>query len=147
MSALYTNYLNLCLGDDTAAHGFVDIDTDTIKVGIVDTGTDYSFSAAHQDWDDVGAYTLNASYNGETNQTLSNIAISSGAVDNTQDITFTGVAIDGAKTVDAIIHYKDSGVIGTSPLISFHNSFVGGAVTPNGGDIVIAYNASGIFSL
>ena len=144
-SAIYTNYLNLCLGDDTAAHGFVDIDTDTIKVGIVDAVTDYTYSVAHQDWDDIGTYTVNASYNGEANQTLANIAISSGAVDNTADITFTGVAIDGAKTVNALVHYKDSGVIGTSALITFHDGFA--AVTPNSGDIVIQYNVSGIFAL
>ena len=144
-NGLYVNYKNTCLGDDSAAHGHVDLDTDTIKVGIV-SGADYTENlATHQDWDDVGAYTLNASYNGETNQTLSNISISAGAVDNTADITFSAVAIDGAKDVDALVHYKDSGVIGTSPLICFHDGFT--AVTPNGGDIVIQYNASGIYAL
>ena len=138
-SALYNNYLNLCLGDDTAAHTFVDIDTDTIKCALVNTTTDYTFSAAHQDIVDV------TQYSGTTDQTLSNKTITNGVVDNTADLTFSSVAIDGAKDVEALVHYKDSGVAATSPLIAYHDGFA--AVTPNGGDITVAYNASGIYSL
>ena len=145
MSGLYVNYKNLMLGDDTAAHALPDMDTDTIKVGIV-SGTDYTENlATDQDWDDLGTYTVNASYGGETNQTLANITITAGVVDNTADITFTAVDIVGAAVVDAIVHYMDSGVIGTSPLITFHDGFT--LVTPNGGDIVIVYNGSGIYAL
>ena len=86
-------------------------------------------------------------YNSEATQTLANITITAGVVDNTADITFTAVAIDGAKTVDAIVHYRSGGTAATDALITIHDAFVGGAVTPNGGDIVIAYHASGIFSL
>lgn len=149
MSGIYANCKDLWLGKDAAAHTRPDMDTDTIKVGIVDTATDYPSPnlATDQDWDDVGTYALDTCYNGEATQTLANITITAGVVDNTADITFTGVAIDGAKTVDAIVHYRSSGVITTDALITIHDSFVGGAVTPNGGDIVIAYHASGIFAL
>ena len=142
-SALYDDYKASAMG--LATHSFSDLDTDTIKVGIVDLTVDYTFSAAHQDWDDIGTYTLNASYNGEANQTLANKTISAaGVFDNTVDITFTAVSQDASKTVGALVHYKDSGVIGTSPLVCYHDGFT--AVTPNGGDITIAYNASGIFA-
>jgi hypothetical protein len=143
MSALYTNFKAQALGG--GAHAFIDLPSDTIKVGIVDTGADYTFSAAHQDWDDVGTYGPNASYNGEANQTLGAKTTTDGVFDNTADITFTAVAIDGTKTVDALIHCKDSGVITTSPLICYHDGFT--PITPNGGDIVISYNASGLFAL
>lgn len=144
-SGLYVNYKNRMLGDDTAAHGLADWDTSTIKVGIV-SGADYTENlSTDQDWDDVGTYTLDACYNSEATQTLSNVTITAGVVDNTADITFTAVAIDGAKDVDAIVHYLSTATITTDALLLFHDGF--SAVTPNGGDIVIAYNASGIFAL
>lgn len=148
MSGIYTNCFDLWLGKTAAAHTRPDMDTDTIKVGIVDTGTDYTTPSltANQDWADTG-YTLDVCYNSEATQTLGAITITAGVVDNTADITFTAVAIDGAKTVDAIVHYRSGGTAATDALITIHDAFVGGAVTPNGGDIVIAYHASGIFSL
>jgi hypothetical protein len=140
-SLLYDNYVNLMLGNGT--HALPDLDTDTIKVGIV-SGSDYTESAAHQDWDDTG-YALNTCYNSEATQTLANAVVASRVFDNTADITFTAVAIDAAKDVDAIVHYLSSGVVTTDTLICFHDGF--SAVTPNGGDIVVAYNASGIFGI
>ena len=151
-SGLYLNYKLQMLGAAAAAHTLVDWDNDTVKVGIV-SGADYSEDlTADVDWADITAkaagYTLDTCYNSEATQTLSNIDLTTtpGTVDNTANITFTGVAIDGAKDVDGIVHYRASGSdASTDPLLTFHDGF--SAVTPNGGDIVIAYNASGIFSL
>lgn len=145
-SGLYANYKDLMLGYDSAAHTLPDWDTDTIKVGIVNGGTDYSENlATDQDWADTG-YAEDTCYNSEACQTLSNVAIAAGVVDNTADITFSAVAIDGTKDVDAIVHYLSAGVsAATDPLMLFHDGF--SAVTPNGGDIVIQYNLSGIFAL
>ena len=145
-SGLYVNYKNLMLGLDTAAHTIADWDTDTIKVGIV-SGADYTENlSTDQDWADTG-YALDTCYSSETTQTLADISISAGVVDNTADITFTGVAIAGSPEadVDAIVHYRSSGTASTDTLLLFHDGF--SAVTPNGGDIVIAYHSSGIFSL
>ena len=137
-SQLYTNYLNLMLGDDSAAHSLPDLDTDTIKCALVNGTDDYTFSAAHQDKGDV------TSYGASTDQTLSNITITAGVVDNTADLTFTSVVLD-VSDVDILVHYQDSGTPGTSPLICYHDAFT--PVTPNGGNITVAYNASGIFAL
>lgn len=145
-SALFTNFLDHCLGQDAATGTRPDLDTGTIKVGIVNSTTDWSPTAATDTtWNDAGAYTLDAGYNSEANQTLSNKVILNGNFDNTADITFTAVAIDGAKTVDVVAHYLSTGVITTDTLLCFHDAFT--PVTPNGGDIVIAYHGSGIFSL
>ena len=142
-SGLYANYKALALGGGTGA--FVDLPTDTIHCGIV-SGADYTENlATHQDWDDVGTYAITTCYNSEATQALGAKTTTGGVFDNTADITFTAVAIDGAKDVDALVHFKSSGVITTDMLICFHDGFT--AVTPNGGDIVVAYNASGIFAL
>ena len=148
MSALYDDYKESCLGG--GAHRTTDLTANEIRVGLVDTGTDYTFSAAHQDWGDIGAYLEDQCYGGEDTVVLTtgNITVTAGVFDCTDDQTFPLVDIDTAKTVDAIVHYAATGAsLLDDPLISFHNAFVGGAVTPNGGDIVVAYHASGIFSL
>jgi len=148
MSFLYDNYANLMLGAGT--HTLPDLTTDTINVGIVDTSTDYTTPSqtADQDWADTG-YAEDTCYNSEAVQTLSNKDVGSTTprvFDNTANITFTAVAIDGSKTVDSIVHYAAIGADSTSdPLMTLHNGF--SAVTPNGGDIIISYNASGIFGL
>lgn len=138
-SVLYPDYKESALGGGT--HSFSDLDTDTIKCCLVNTGTDYTYSAAHVDRADVTAYNAD----GETDQTLANVTITAGVFDNTADLTFSSVSIDGAKDVEAIVHFKDSGAAATSPLICYHDGFA--AVTPNGGDITISYHASGIFAL
>jgi hypothetical protein len=145
-SFLYDNYCNLMLGAGT--HTLPDLPTDTINVGIA-SGSDYTESqTTHQDWADT-TYAEDTCYNSESCQTLSNKDVGSTTArvfDNTADITFTGVSQDASKVVDSIVHYAAIGTGATDdPLICFHDGF--SAITPNGGDIVIAYHASGIFGL
>ena len=145
-NGLYMNYKLQMLGAAAAAHTLPDMDTHTIKVGIV-SGSDYTENlATHADWADT-TYATDTCYNSEATQTLANIDLTTtpGTVDNTQPITFTAVDIDTAKVVDAIVHYADNGAGDTTdPLITFHDGF---SVTPNSGDIVITSNASGIYAL
>lgn len=146
-SFLYDNYCNLMLGNGT--HTLPDLSANAIRVGIV-SGADYTESqTTDQDWADVGTYTEDVCYNSEATQVLANKDVGTTTprvFDNTADITFSAVAIDGAKDVDAIVHYAATGTdLNDDPLICFHDGF--SAVTPNGGDIVISYNASGIFAL
>lgn len=142
MSGLYSSYKASAMGN--GAHAFINLyDTDTIHVGLVNDTDDYTFSAAHQDWVDVG-YTLAACYGGEGTVPLVNKTTIDGVWDNTEDITFVDVEIDVAKVVDSVIHFKSTGTIGDDALICHHDGFT--LVTPNGGDIVIQYNGSGIFT-
>ena len=60
------------------------------------------------------------------------------------DVTFSAVSGDVSE---AVVVYRDSGVAGTSELIAYIDTATGLPVTPNGGDITITWNASGIFSL
>lgn len=60
------------------------------------------------------------------------------------DVTLTSVTGDQCEY---IIIYRDTGVSGTSPLIAKIDDYTGLPVTPNGGNITIAWPASGIFVL
>lgn len=116
----------------------IDLDTDTIKVTIL-SSSDHTYSAADQYFSDV------TDYSGVTPQTLSNKTVTSGVFDNTADHTFTSVTIDGTKDVDQVIVYKDTGTPSTSPLIAYFDGFT--AVTPDGGNIDLAWASGGIFAL
>lgn len=111
----------------------IDMDTDTIKVTLVNITTDYTYSAAHQYFNQV------TDYLGVTPQTLATKTVTNGQFD-AAGVTFSSVAIDGTKTVGALVIYKDTGSAATSPLICYIDGF--SAVTPNGGDITVTWDTS-----
>jgi hypothetical protein len=127
--AIYPSFLNALL-DGTAP----DLDTDTIKATLVNTTTDYTYSAAHDYFNDV------TDYSGVTPQTFTSIAVSGGAADTSETLTFTSVAIDGSKDVNAVVVYKDTGTPSTSQLIAYYDSFTD--VTPNGGNIELTVSTN-----
>jgi hypothetical protein len=61
------------------------------------------------------------------------------------DVTFTTVT---GNSVEALVIYIDTTVAATSPLVAYIDTSVTGLpVTPNGGNISITWNATGIFAL
>jgi hypothetical protein len=59
------------------------------------------------------------------------------------DTTFTALTGDASES---LILFEDSGVEGTSDLIAFWDTATGLPLTPNGGDVTVVWNASGIYS-
>jgi hypothetical protein len=109
----------------------------TVKVALIDTGT-YTYSAAHQFFSSASAASIG------TPQTIGSKTFTNGVFDGA-DVTFTAVT---GNSVEALIIYIDTGVAGTSPLVAYIDTSVTGLpVTPNGGNIAITFNASGIFAL
>lgn len=111
--------------------------TGTVKAALVDTGT-YTYSAAHQFLSSLTGVVGTAQTIGAT-KTYTN-----GVFDGAS-VTYTAVS---GNTVEAIVLYIDTGVAGTSRLVAYIDTGVTGLpVTPNGGDITVTWNASGIFAL
>lgn len=109
----------------------------TVKVALVDTGT-YTYSSSDQFYSSVSSAVVG------TPQTIGSKTFTNGTFDGA-DVTYTAVS---GSTVEALVIYIDTGVAATSPLVAYIDSSVTGMpVTPNGGDITITWNASGIFSL
>ena len=119
--------------------GSIDWDTDTIKVALIDTGVYTVNLSTHDMWDDASAGVIG------TPQTLGTKTVTAGVAD-AADATFT--AVTGA-TVEALIIYKDTGTPSTSRLIAYIDTATGLPVTPNGGDITVAWDsgANKIFKL
>lgn len=104
---------------------------------LVDTGT-YTYSAAHQFFSSLSGIV-------GTDQEITTKTQVNGTFDGS-DLTYT--AVTGA-TVEALVLYrKNAGANTTWPLIAYIDTSVTGLpVTPNGGNIAITWNASGIFTL
>ncbi|NNF68426.1 MAG: hypothetical protein HKN01_01530 [Acidimicrobiia bacterium] len=121
-------------GKEAFLAGDIALDTDTIKVALVDTGT-YTYTATHQFYSELSGVV-------GTDGTLANKSITDGVFD-ADNLVWT--AVSGA-TVEAVVIYKDTGVAATSPLIAFIDD---DTVTPNGGDITAVWSAGAnrIFAL
>src|SRR5262245_15105254 len=128
-NALYDSFINNQFSNPSGAG--LDMDGDSgIKVALVKTSSGYTFSAAHDFFDDIGANVVG------TPQALSGKSFS-GRVFDASDVTFTAVS---GSAVGALVIYKDSGSAATSPLIAYIDSATGLPVTPNGGDITITWD-------
>ena len=110
--------------------------TGTVKAALVDTGT-YTYSSTHQFYSDLSGVV-------GTPGSIGTHTYTSGTFDGA-DVTFSAVT---GNSVEAIVIYIDTGTTTTSRLVAYLDTgYTGLPVTPNGGDITITWNASGIFTL
>lgn len=129
-NAVYPKYKELLLGTQTASS----LTAGTVKVALVDTGT-YTYSAAHNFYDDISGVV-------GTPQTIGTVTVVNGLFDG-DNVTFS--AVSGATCEAMVIYIDTAGAAGTDPLVAYIDTGVTGLpVTPNGGDITITWNASGI---
>lgn len=108
-----------------------------VYCALVDTGT-YVYSSAHQFYSSLSGVV-------GTDQEILTKTQTNGTFDGT-DLTFT--AVTGASVEALVLYRKNAGANTTWPLIAYIDTGVTGLpVTPNGGNITITWNASGIFTL
>ena len=131
-NAIYPLYKQALL--DGSAN--TDINDLTVKVALVDTGV-YTYSAAHEFLTSLTGVVGTA-------QTIAATTVANGLFDG-DNVTYSGVT---GNSVEALVIYIDTTVAGTSRLVAYIDSGVTGLpVTPNGGDITVTWNVSGIFQL
>ena len=108
-----------------------------LYVALVDTGT-YTYSASHEFYSSLSGVV-------GTDQEITTPTLTNGVVDG-GDVTFSAVS---GNSVEAIVIYrKNAGANTTWRLVAYIDTGQTGLpVTPNGGNITITWNASGIFAL
>jgi hypothetical protein len=112
--------------------------TTGVYVALVDTGT-YTYSAAHEFYSSLSGIVGTDQEIGATK------SYTSGTFDG-GNCTFT--AVTGATVEALVIYRKNAGANTTWRLVAYIDTSVTGLpVTPNGGDITITWNDSGIFTL
>jgi hypothetical protein len=140
-NAIFTAFLNGILG----AHATrVDLDADTIKMYLHDSGAGGAPNAAtHDFYNDLSAGLVGTAYT-LANKTVGTVG--AGVFDNTVDPAPAFSAVSGAS-VECLVLFKDTGVGSTSDLICFWDTATGLPLTPNGGDVNVTFNASGIIKI
>jgi carbohydrate-selective porin OprB len=123
---------------ESALQAGVNLSSGSVKALLVDLA-DYTYSASHQYLSDVAVAGRVATSGALTTKTFTN------GLFDADNASFTAVTGDQSE---ALIIFVDTGSAATSPLVAFFDTGVTGLpVTPNGGDINITWNASGIFQL
>ena len=135
-NAIYPKYKEALL-NNSADSALTGSGATGLYASLIDTGT-YTFSAAHQFFSSLSGIV-------GTDQEVLTPTLVNGTVDG-GDVTFP--LVTGA-TIEAVVLYrKNAGANTTWRLVAYMDTGVTGLpVTPNGGDIVITWNASGIFTL
>jgi hypothetical protein len=137
-NAIYPLYKTALLSASTNVSLTVDDATDGPFVSLIDTG-DVAYSSAHDMYDDVVAANVG------TTQRITGPTVTTGTFDG-GDVTYTAVTGDQCEAL--IIYRHNSGANSTWRLVAYIDTSVTGLpVTPNGGDISVVWNASGIFTL
>ena len=131
-NALYDSGRERFLGGD------LDWDANTIKASLLDAA-DYTINLTTDDfWNDVPGAAVVADSSALASKTK--VA----GVADAADVTWSTVSGDVSEYVNI---RQDTGTSSTSALIGNFDTATGLPVTPNGGNINLVFNASGIFKL
>jgi hypothetical protein len=140
-NALFTSFRNGILGSHATR---VDLDADTIKCLFMDHADDTPVAATDDFMDDLAsAGRVPAEASAATLGTKTIGVVAAGVFD-AADTVFTALTGD---VVESLVLYKDTGTESTSDLIAMWDTATGLPLTPNGGDVTVAWNASGILQV
>jgi hypothetical protein len=138
-NAIYDIYKTAILSASSNVSLTVDDATDGPFCALVDTGT-YSFSQSHDFYNDLSGIV-------GTDQRITTPTVGSVAegVFDGDNLTYTSVT--GASIEALVIYRHNSGANTTWRLVAYIDDGGGIGVTPNGGNITVTWNASGIFKI
>lgn len=139
-NAFYSYFLNNLLHATTTRP---DLDTDTIKLVLIDHGTDTPAPTTDDFYNDISAGLVGALSTALGTKTVGSVGI---GVFDAADLAPAFTAVSGA-TVESVNLIKDTGTAATSDLMVYWDTATGLPLTPNGGDVNITFNASGIFKI
>lgn len=135
-NAIYPKYKNSLLQGD-ANTALTGSGATGLYAALVDTGT-YTYNAANQFYSDLSGVV-------GTDQEITAVTTTGGLIDG-NNVTYT--AVTGASVEALVLYRKNAGANTTWRLVAYIDTGVTGLpLTPNGGDVTITWNASGIVQL
>jgi len=142
-NAVYPKYKTSILTEADTNNGLnVNTTTNGPYVALIDSGT-YTYSATDQFYSSLSGIIGGGTPPVGRIATPTVCSVAAGVFDG-DNVTFT--AVTTPTSIEAFVIYRaNSGANTTWRLVLFENSSVTGLpVTPNGGDITVSWNASGI---
>lgn len=137
-NALFINYRNTVLGTGTA----VDLDADTIKAFFVDHADDTPNTTTDDFFDDIASAARVPALGSMPTLGTKTLGVVAAGVFDAADTVFTALTGDASES---LIVFKDTTVDTTSNLLAYWDTATGLPLTPNGGDVTVQWNASGIW--
>jgi len=140
-NTFYTAFLNNLLSLGTT----VDFDANDICLALVDNaGADGAPDAGDDFWDDQDGSLVDSLSSLLGTKTIGTLAA---GVFDAGDMAPAFTTVSGA-TVESLVMLKTTGTPSTSPLICWWDTNVTGLpLTPNGGDVNVTFNGSGIIKV
>ena len=138
-NAIYPKYKEALLTGDSN----ISLSSGTVKISLVDADTT-AYSSLNQFYSDLDA-------NGViTTVSMSNKTVTNGVFD-ADDVTFTSVSANTSLTDgigDSLLIWIDTSDENTSRLVAWLDTNISGLpITPDGSNVDITWNSSGIFQL
>ena len=134
-NAIYDTWKDLVL-EAGVGEAALDLTAGTLKVAAIDTGV-YTFSQAHDFWDDVVAGVIG------TPVEITTITHAGGTLDGA-NVTFTDLT---ATSIEALVIFNDTGTPSTSRLVCYIDTNVTGLPLTTDGEATVTWDAVGIFDL
>ncbi len=114
----------------------------TIKALFVDHADDTPVLATDNMLDDIASAARVPALGSAVTLASKTLGTVATGVFDAADLTFTALAGDASES---LIIFEDSGTESTSDLLAYFDTATGLPLTPNGGDVLVAFNASGIW--
>ncbi len=139
---IHDNFRNAALGKPGNTTTTVDFDGDTINAVLLDQTDSGTITVSTENYGEVDGATVVAGPSTLASKTIGVVAV---GVFDAANVTFSSVSGDAA---DYLTIYKHDATPANAPLIATWDSDITGLpVTPNGGDITVTWNASGIIRI
>lgn len=137
-NAVYPLYKQALLTEADANKSLNQTGSNAPYAALITTASGYAYSTSHQFYSNLTNIV-------GTPQPINSPTVVNGTFDG-DDVTFT--AVSGTVVGAIVIYRQNAGANTTWRLVLYEDTSVTGLpVTPNGGNIVITWNASGIFTL
>jgi hypothetical protein len=141
MATIVTNEVrNAQMGNPT--HSVIDFDTDTIASSLLDETDSGTITATTVDYDELDTAVVVHPEEAHASKTVGSVGA---GVYDAADLDCATVSGDA---VDWLTVHKDTGTPATSPVaVGFDSATTGLPLTPNGGNVAVAWAAGGILQI
>lgn len=146
-TVVHDNFRNAQLGTPGGTTTTTDFDADDIDLALLDATDSGAITSSTENYGQVDTPTVVADRSDSAQIPLGSKTVGSVAVGvfDAADPTFATISGDIA---DYLVLYKFNATPANAPLIVTWDSATSGLpVTPNGGDIIVTFNASGILQI
>ena len=146
-TVVHNNFRNAQLGTPGGTTTTTDFDADTIHLSLLDQTDSGAITATSENYGEVDTPTVVADDSDSANVPLGSKTVGSVAVGvfDAADVTYSAITGDAA---DYLTLFKFNATPANAPLIvTWDSATTGLPVTPNGGDITVTWNGSGILQI